>query len=391
MVRPSVRSESACGSRVTTTPPSTSPWPARYFVTLWTLKWAPKSRGRANSGVANVLSTTSAAPTSFAMAATRSISPTRSSGLEMLSITMPPGWASATTARKPARSQMSAKRTLTPNGSKTVINKPTVAPYIALAATMERRRSVSALRIAGGRVAAFQRAHQFFQRGRRRVVVARVAIALLLVGEDAVQLRHGLVEIAGRGVDRRGNRNVRAAALAVSGMHRLGVHLQVLLPLPAHAALGVFQDDALLQKLVPNPVGEREVAGFLGRGALHNQCFNVAIGKTAGLSAGLDHLENGIEEAEKLQAGRDVAGAELARIHGAVGVAHELEDGRQRFGRIEIVVEAFGERLRCLGGARQQLLVQPFGEAVGFQAQFEIAQPVDGNGRRFHNAHGTVG
>ena len=148
MVRPSARSESACGSRVTTTPPSTSPWPARYLVTLCTLKCAPNSRGRASSGVAKVLSTTSAAPTSLAMAATRSISPTRSSGLEMLSITMHPGWASATTARKAARSQMSAKRTLTPEGSNTFISRLTVAPYMALAATMERRRSVSALRIA---------------------------------------------------------------------------------------------------------------------------------------------------------------------------------------------------------------------------------------------------
>ena len=66
--------------------------------------------------------------------------------------------------------------------------------------------------------------------------------------------------------------------LAVAGMHGLGVNLQVLLPLPAHAALGVFQDDALLQQPVPDPVGEREVAGLLGRRALHNQRLNVAIG-----------------------------------------------------------------------------------------------------------------
>src|ERR1035441_5033698 len=67
MVRPSARSDSACAWPVTTTPPSTSPWPARYLVTLCTLKWAPNSKGRSNSGVANVLSTTSAAPADLGM------------------------------------------------------------------------------------------------------------------------------------------------------------------------------------------------------------------------------------------------------------------------------------------------------------------------------------
>src|ERR1035437_7022656 len=78
MVRPCARRESAWGDLVTTAPPSTSPWPARYLETLWTLKWAPNSSGRARRGVANVLSTTSAAPAWLAMAATESISATRS-------------------------------------------------------------------------------------------------------------------------------------------------------------------------------------------------------------------------------------------------------------------------------------------------------------------------
>ena len=66
----------------------------------------------------------------------------------MLSITMQPGLASATTARNASRSQISTKRTLTPEGSNTFISRLTVAPYMAFAATMERWRSVSALRIA---------------------------------------------------------------------------------------------------------------------------------------------------------------------------------------------------------------------------------------------------
>src|ERR1017187_1881705 len=90
MVRPSARRESAWGDLVTTAPPSTSPWAVRYLETLWTLKWAPNSSGRARRGVANVLSTTSAAPAWLAMAATESISATRSNGLEMLSMTLNP-------------------------------------------------------------------------------------------------------------------------------------------------------------------------------------------------------------------------------------------------------------------------------------------------------------
>src|ERR1039458_7982080 len=81
---------------------------------------------------------------------------------------------------------------------------------------------------------------------------------------------------------------------------------------------------------------------------------------------------------------------ELARIHGTIGIAHELEDGRQGFGGVEIVVEAGGERLRGLGGARGQLFVAPFGAVVGLQAQFEVTQPVDGNGGRFQAVDGEV-
>ena len=62
-----------------------------------------------------------------------------------------------------------------------------------------------------------------------------------------------------------------------------------------------------------------------------------------------------IEPAEKFERGRRVAGAELAGIHGAVGIAHEFEDRGQRFGGIQIVVEAVGERLRRLRRAVRQL------------------------------------
>src|SRR5664280_3695439 len=79
------------------------------------------------------------------------------------------------------------------------------------------------------------------------------------------------------------------------------VNLQNLLPFPAHTALGVFEDDPLLQEAIPDAVGERKVAGLLGRGTLRHAGFDCGIGKLAGSAAGLEHVEDGIEEAEKLQ------------------------------------------------------------------------------------------
>ena len=85
-----------------------------------------------------------------------------------------------------------------------------------------------------------------------------------------------------------------------------------------------------------------------------------------------------------------VARAELAGVHGAVGVAHVLEDGGQGFGGVQIVVQAVGKCLRSLRGAGHQRLVDAFGVLVGFQPQLEIAQPVDGGGGRFQPVEGEV-
>ena len=57
MVRDSVRIAGKFSSSATITPPSTSPWPARYLVALWTTMLAPSSSGRTSIGVAKVLST----------------------------------------------------------------------------------------------------------------------------------------------------------------------------------------------------------------------------------------------------------------------------------------------------------------------------------------------
>ena len=81
-----------------------------------------------------------------------------------------------------------------------------------------------------------------------RVVVARVAVALLLPAEDAVELLHGVVEVARRRVDRRRDGNVAAGLSCGRPRGRPWFGSSTLFPLPAHAVLGVFQDDALVQQ-----------------------------------------------------------------------------------------------------------------------------------------------
>ena len=56
-------------------------------------------------------------------------------------------------------------------------------------------------------------------------------------------------------------------------------------------------------------------------------------------------------------------GAELARVHGGVGVAHVLEDGGQRFGGVQIVVQAGRRTLAARLAVRAAMrVVQSLGE-----------------------------
>ena len=63
-----------------TNPPTTSLWPPRYFVVLWTTRSAPSASGDWRYGVANVLSTARIAPTSWAASAAARMSTMFSSG-----------------------------------------------------------------------------------------------------------------------------------------------------------------------------------------------------------------------------------------------------------------------------------------------------------------------
>jgi hypothetical protein len=82
-------------------------------------------------------------------------------------------------------------------------------------------------------------------------------------------------------------------------------------------------------------------------------------------------------------------GAELTGVHGAIGIADVFEDGGQRFGGVQVVVQASVKvcRQRRTG---TNCLVHAIGKAVGFHAQFEIAQTIDGRGRRFQSVEREV-
>src|SRR5262249_26880962 len=65
---------------------------------------------------------------------------------------------------------------------------------------------------------AFKLAQQFLQRYTRGIVVTRIGRTLLLLREDPVEVLHGVVDIAGSRVDRRGGRDEVAGLAPVGPM-----------------------------------------------------------------------------------------------------------------------------------------------------------------------------
>ena len=122
----------------------------------------------------------------------------------------------------------------------------------------------------------------------------------------------------------------------------------MLFPLPAHAGLGVFENDALCESARRGCwSAPREIAGLLGRCAFGDEPLHLRIleeCRSCGPAASTSKMES--KRARKSSAGGGVAGAKLARIHGAVGVANVFENRRQGFGRVQVVVQALVERPR---------------------------------------------
>ncbi len=91
-----------------------------------------------------------------------------------------------------------------------------------------------------------------FERGVTRVVVARVAVAVFFVGEDAIELFRSFVKEARSGVDGRGDGYLLAGFLAVACMHRSGVRSSF--AFPARSFFGVFENDPLFEEFVADGI-----------------------------------------------------------------------------------------------------------------------------------------
>ena len=101
-----------------------------------------------------------------------------------------------------------------------------------------------------------------------------------------------------------------------------------------------------------NLIGTAEILRFLGGRAFRDECVYFGIRKSADVRGGFQHVEHGVEPIQEFERLRHVAGAEFSRVHGGVGIADVFEDGCQRLGGVEIVVE---RRIESRGRGRGAL------------------------------------
>ena len=177
----------------------------------------------------------------------------------------------------------------------------------------------------------------------------------LLLAEDPVELLHRLVEVTGGGVDRRGDGMLVARLLAVAGSARLwcAIFISVFQRTPSLVSSRMMPRS---EQFLANLVGAREIRwpswpACARRSALRSSASEMPPSSTVGF----EHVEDRIEPLEELERRGTIAGAELARVHGGVGVAHVLEDRGQRFGRVQIVVQARFETLRRASRSRSAM------------------------------------
>src|SRR5690606_19795653 len=121
-------------SWTTSAPPTTSEWPPQYLVVEWTTTSAPSASGCCRYGVANVLSTTSSAPASRAIAPNAAMSAMFSSGLVGVSTQMT-RVSCRTAARTAATSVTGAAVHDTSHRSSTPATRRYVPPYASSGST----------------------------------------------------------------------------------------------------------------------------------------------------------------------------------------------------------------------------------------------------------------
>ena len=113
--------------RPSTAPPTTLPWPSRYFVAEWITRSAPSANGSWSAGVQKQLSTASSAPERFATSASAAMSAISVSGFEGVSRNR--SRVDGRTARRHASASAPSTNVVsTPNFVSTFVKSCTVAP-----------------------------------------------------------------------------------------------------------------------------------------------------------------------------------------------------------------------------------------------------------------------
>ena len=206
--RKASRSESA-SSFVATKPPTTSEWPPRYFVVECRTTSAPSASGCWRYGVANVLSTTTSAPTACAASAAARMSTRLSNGFVGVS-SQTSFVRSSTCSARPVEISCGREKREAVALRLVHLREHAVDPAVdvvhrddvvaGVEQVHERRRGAEP---GGERVAvrrALERGEALLERGPRRVRDARVVVALV----DADGLLHVGRRLVDRGRDRAG-------------------------------------------------------------------------------------------------------------------------------------------------------------------------------------------
>ena len=111
---------------------------------------------------------------------------------------------------------------------------------------------------------------------------------------------------------------------------------------PALAVPRVFHDDAQRGELVPEPVGAREVTRRAGRDACVEQALD---GRRELVGRVGQDCQHGVQLAQRGEDTGGICRRQRADLDPAIDLAHELEQGGQALGHIQVVVERRPERL----------------------------------------------
>ena len=86
-----------------------------------------------------------------------------------------------------------------------------------------------------------------------------------------------------------------------------------------------------------------KLRAFLAAARSWIELLDTRVRKTAGGLCRLQHREDAIEPIEQIERRGSVAFTKLAGVHSSIGVAYKFKERRQRFGGIQVVIQALFE------------------------------------------------